>query len=125
MDRGPSRLETSIHKGWTGLPKRSLLLRSAEETGAQDGSWSCCCFTWLYLAAKPSHMGANVARLACLLHRPMVYGWQTMAQSPLIGAALCHHTVTTRVARAYSRGVKPPRVDVQPLLFFTWSLSFS
>jgi hypothetical protein len=31
----------------------------------------------LYLAAKPSHVGADGDRLACPLHRPIVCGHQT------------------------------------------------
>jgi hypothetical protein len=42
--------------------------------GVRDDSWGCHCFAWLYLAAKPSNMGADVDGLACFLYRLMVYG---------------------------------------------------
>jgi hypothetical protein len=29
---------------------------------------------WLYLAAKPSHLGVDVDGLSCLLHCPTAYG---------------------------------------------------
>jgi hypothetical protein len=31
----------------------------------------------LYLVAKPSHVGADADGLACSLHHPTAYGWQT------------------------------------------------
>jgi hypothetical protein len=43
----------------------------AEVNDAQDGSLRHCFTVWLYLATKPSHVGVDVDRLACLLHRPM------------------------------------------------------
>jgi hypothetical protein len=39
---------------------------------ARDGPWGCLQFTLLYFAAKPTHVGANVDGLACLLHRPTI-----------------------------------------------------
>jgi hypothetical protein len=33
--------------------------------------------SWLYLAAKPSHMGVNVDGLAYPLYCPMIYNHQT------------------------------------------------
>jgi hypothetical protein len=36
-----------------------------EVDDARDGSWRHCFTMWHYLAAKPSHMGVNVGRLAC------------------------------------------------------------
>jgi hypothetical protein len=45
----------------------------AEVDDAEDGSWRHCFAVWLYLAAKPSHVGVNVNGLACLLHRPTAY----------------------------------------------------
>jgi hypothetical protein len=29
---------------------------------------------WLYLAAKPPHVGVDVDRLSCSLHQPSAYG---------------------------------------------------
>jgi hypothetical protein len=37
----------------------------AEVADARDGSWRRCFATWLYLAAKPSHVGVDVDGLAC------------------------------------------------------------
>jgi hypothetical protein len=45
---------------------------------------------WLYLAAKPSHMGVDVDGLACPMHRPTVYSFQTRGQSCLLGAVLSY-----------------------------------
>jgi hypothetical protein len=35
---------------------------------------------WLYLAAKPSHVGVDVNAFACPLHCPMVCSYQTRGQ---------------------------------------------
>jgi hypothetical protein len=51
------------------------------------------------LAAKPSHVGAEVDESNYRIQRPMGYGCQARTQSLLIGAALSHRTVETRVAR--------------------------
>jgi hypothetical protein len=45
---------------------------------------------WLYLAASPSHVGVDVDRLACPLHRPMACSCKTRGQRFLSGAALSH-----------------------------------
>jgi hypothetical protein len=37
----------------------------AEVDDAQDSSWRHCFTAWLYLAAKPVHMGVDVDELAC------------------------------------------------------------
>jgi hypothetical protein len=29
----------------------------------------------IYLVGKPSHVGVNIGRLACPLHRPMAYNY--------------------------------------------------
>jgi hypothetical protein len=58
-----------------------------EVDGAQDSSWRCCCFAWLYLPARPSHVGVNVDGIACPMHYPMVCVQQTMGQSFLSGVA--------------------------------------
>jgi hypothetical protein len=49
-------------------------LPGIDVVGARDGSWSCLCFTCLYLAAKPSHVGVDLDGLACFLHRPTYEG---------------------------------------------------
>jgi hypothetical protein len=46
----------------------------------------------LYLAAKPSHMGADVDGLAYSLHCPTVCSGQMREQSVLTGVAPSHHT---------------------------------
>jgi hypothetical protein len=50
----------------------SFRLQGVNVAGARDGSWSHLCFTWLYLTAKPSYVGADVDGLACFLHRSIV-----------------------------------------------------
>jgi hypothetical protein len=49
----------------------------AEVDGSRDDSWRGHFAVWLYLAAKPSHMGVNVDELVYLLLRPMVRSYQT------------------------------------------------
>jgi hypothetical protein len=46
---------------------------------------------WLYLAAKPSHMGVIVDGLAYPLHYPMAYSHQMREQGLQPGAVLSHH----------------------------------
>jgi hypothetical protein len=46
---------------------------------------------WLYLAAKPGHVGVDVDRLVFPLHRPMVYSHQMRGQGLLAGDVLSHH----------------------------------
>jgi hypothetical protein len=41
-----------------------LSVLGTEVDDAWDGSWRRCFMAWLYLAAKPSHVGVNVDRLA-------------------------------------------------------------
>jgi hypothetical protein len=46
---------------------------------------------WLYLAAKPSHVGVDVDRLGCPLHCPMTCSHQMRGQGLLLGDVLsCH-----------------------------------
>jgi hypothetical protein len=106
---GP-RLKTLVHRSWTGILGRSSWFPGAEVAGVQDGSWSRHCFAWLYLAAKPSHMGADVDGLACLLHCPAVRNHQTRGQSILIGAAPSHHTVVG--GGTIPRGAEPLGLDI-------------
>jgi hypothetical protein len=47
---------------------------------------------WLYLVAKPSHVGVDVDGLACPLHHPTVYSWQMRRHGFLSSAALSHHS---------------------------------
>jgi hypothetical protein len=42
------------------------------------------------MAAKPSHVVADVDRLACCLYRPTVYSGQMREKSILIGTASSH-----------------------------------
>jgi hypothetical protein len=63
----------------------------AEVDDAQDGSWRRCFVAWLYLAAKPSHVGVDVDGLAWPLHHPTPCSRQTRGQSLLPGVVLyCH-----------------------------------
>jgi hypothetical protein len=78
--------------------------------GAQDGFLRRHCFTQLYLAAKPSHVGVDVDRLACPLHCPMVCDHQTRGQSFLSGVALSHHAAAG--GGPFPRGAKPPGLDI-------------
>jgi hypothetical protein len=64
----------------------------AEVDDAQDGSWRRCFTTWLYLAAKPSHVEVNVDRLAYPLHCPMTYYHQMRGQGHLPSTVLSHHS---------------------------------
>jgi hypothetical protein len=52
----------------------SSWLPGVDVAGAWNGTRGRFCFIWLYLFAKPSHVGVDVDKLAYLLHRPMVYG---------------------------------------------------
>jgi hypothetical protein len=65
---------------------------------------------WLYLAAKPSHVGVNVDGLACPLHRPMVYNHQTRRHDFLSNAALTHHVVVGN--GAFPGEAKPSGSDI-------------
>jgi hypothetical protein len=47
-----------------GLPGRSSWFPGAKVDGAQDGSWRHHHVVRHYLAAKPSHVGVDVDRLA-------------------------------------------------------------
>jgi hypothetical protein len=49
----------------------------AEVDDAWDDFWRGSFVKWLYLAAKPSHVGGvDVDGLACPLHRPMAHNYQ-------------------------------------------------
>jgi hypothetical protein len=61
----------------------------------------------LYLDAKPSHMGVDVAGLANPLHRPMVCTHQMRGHSFLLGATMSHHTVVG--SGTFLGGVPSPR----------------
>jgi hypothetical protein len=50
----------------------SSWLPSIDVAGARDSSWGRLHFALLYLAAKPSDVGANMDGLACHLHRPTI-----------------------------------------------------
>jgi hypothetical protein len=84
----------------------SSRLPGVDVVGARDSSWSCLHFIWLYLAAKPSHLGSDMDGLACSLHRPMVCGWLTWVQSFLTGAALSHRTALG--GGTFLEGANPP-----------------
>jgi hypothetical protein len=65
---------------------------------------------WLYLAAKPSHVGVDVDRLAYPLHCPTTCSRQTRGQSFLLGAALSHHA--TVVGGTFLGGARPPSLNI-------------
>jgi hypothetical protein len=54
-----------------------LGLLDAEVDDARDVSWIGSFIMWLYLAAKPSHVGINVDGLARPLYCPTVRSYQT------------------------------------------------
>jgi hypothetical protein len=59
-----------------GCFSRFLGILGTEVDDAQDDSWRRCFTVWLYMAAKPSHVGVDVDGLACPLHRPTAYSRQ-------------------------------------------------
>jgi hypothetical protein len=64
----------------------------------------------LYLAAKPSHVGVDVDRLAYPLHRPMAYYHQTRDQGFLSGTVMpCQVAMGGGVSPG---GAKPPSLDI-------------
>jgi hypothetical protein len=76
MASGAPVLRTSVHRGRSGLSWCSSQFPDVLDTEVDDaqdvflrGSFTA----WLYLAAKPSHVGVNVDGLAYLLHCPMVH----------------------------------------------------
>jgi hypothetical protein len=52
----------------------SSWLPDVDVAGAQHSSWGHLCFTWLYMAAKLSHVEADVNRLAFPPHHPTICG---------------------------------------------------
>jgi hypothetical protein len=56
----------------------------AEVDDAQDDSWRGSFAVWLYLVAKPSHMGFDVDGPAYRLHRPTVRSFQTGGHDLLV-----------------------------------------
>jgi hypothetical protein len=76
---------------------------------AQDSSWRCCFTVWLYLAAKPSHMGVDVDRLACPLYYPTAYSRLTRGHGLLSGVVLSHRCIGRW---RLSRDVKPRGLDI-------------
>jgi hypothetical protein len=92
------RLRRSVCRGWTELPEYSLWLPDI-----LLGSHVFFTLRWttlgkvlrvgavrryLYLAAKPVHVGVDVDELACPLHRHMACGHQTRGHGLLSGIVL-------------------------------------
>jgi hypothetical protein len=81
---------------------------------------------WLYLTAKPSHVGGDVDGLAYPLHRPTVRSCQMKGQGPLPGVVLsCRCSERWRL----SGDVKLPRLreltaSVPAVLSLTWGKLF-
>jgi hypothetical protein len=78
--------------------------------GARDDSWTRLCFICLCLAAKPSHVQADVDGQASFLHHPTFCCWQVWVQCSLTGAALSHCVVV--VGDAFPWGARPPGLDI-------------
>jgi hypothetical protein len=97
----------SVRRGWMGLPGCSSWFSGAEVDGARDSSWRHRCFAWVYLAAKPSHVGVDMDELACPLHHPTVCDRQTRGHSFLSGAAPSRHAVVDGGAFPGGRGQTP------------------
>jgi hypothetical protein len=64
----------------------------------------------LYLAAKPSHVGVDVDRLAIPVHHPTICSHQTRGQGFLFGAALSYRTAVG--GGAFIGDVKPLGLDI-------------
>jgi hypothetical protein len=60
-----------------GCSSRFPGILGAEVDDARDSSWRHCFMVWLYLAAKPSHVGVEVDGLACPLNHPTACTRQT------------------------------------------------
>jgi hypothetical protein len=65
---------------------------------------------WVYLAAKPSRVGADVDGLSCPLHHPSTCGRQRRGKHILAGVALYHQAVVGN--GALPRDVNPPVLDI-------------
>jgi hypothetical protein len=105
-----ARLRMPVLRGRMWLPRCSSWFLGATVNGAWDSSWRRHHVAWLYLAGKPSHMGADVDELAYLLHGPIVYDRQTRGQSFMSGAAQSHRAVVG--GEAFPRGVKSPGLNI-------------
>jgi hypothetical protein len=68
------------------------------------------CLAWLYLAAKPCHVGADVDRLAYPLHCPMTCDRQMGEQSFLAGVAPSYRAVVG--GHRLSKGYEAPGLDI-------------
>jgi hypothetical protein len=90
---------------------------------AWDSSWGGHCLALLRLAAKLFHVGADVDGLACHLHQPTNYGWQTRIQSLLRGAIPSHRTAYAgAILDSISRGVRSPGDDPSDVVLIVWVL---
>jgi hypothetical protein len=69
----------SFHDALLGSQVFFLVLSvlGAEVNDARDGSWRRCFVEWLYLAAKPAHVGVDVDGLAYPLCRSTACNRQT------------------------------------------------
>jgi hypothetical protein len=117
----------SVHQTWIQMP--SYLLDSRVSTWWVPGTVLkvATTFSSACLAAKPSHVGAEVDGSDHHLHQPTAYGRHTRTQSLLTGIVLSYLTMETREARSLLSGVRTlrglPSAEVQ--FFFAWSLCFS
>jgi hypothetical protein len=65
---------------------------------------------WVFLAAKPSHMGVDVNGLAYPLHHPTTCSHQMSQQGPLLGTALFRRVAMD--GGTFLGDVKPPGLDI-------------
>jgi hypothetical protein len=94
----------------------------AEEEDVQDGSWRRCFVAWVYLAAKPSHVGVDLDGLAYLLHHPMVYSHQTRGHSLLSSVVLSHHSCGRW---RFFGDLKPPELGYLVIDFYKENIIFT
>jgi hypothetical protein len=79
MISGAPILRRSIRRGRLGLLECSSLLSGfldADVDDTRDDSCRGSFMVWLYLVAKPSHVGIDVDGLSCPLHRPTIRSCQ-------------------------------------------------
>jgi hypothetical protein len=75
----------------------------------RDSSWRRYFLAWLYLAAKPAHVGFDVDGLAYPLHRPTACSHQARGHG-LLPVVVLSHCCSGRWH--LSGDVKPPGLDI-------------
>jgi hypothetical protein len=81
----------------------------AEVDDARDESWRGSFAKWLYLLAKPLHVGIHVDGLDNHLHWPMAHSYQKRGQGLLLGVIL-----SCRCSWRWCLlgNMKPPSIDI-------------